>query len=136
MLERTAPRIGRNGVEYGRGQCRDCGTPIHLDAERCLACIRDVACNPDNLLSCSVPTGMAGDVYSIEEADARVTWMRKRGVTRWGDIELGPEPGTDTSDTDETQRTTPAEAAKAMRAERQRVASLASGGPVPAGARP
>jgi hypothetical protein len=77
-----------------------------------------------------------GEVRSIDELEARVAKMRALGVSKWGDIELGPEPQSDADSTnDETQRTTPADRLKQARTERHRVASLASGGPVPAGGR-
>lgn len=132
MLEKTAPRIGRMGREYPRGHCRDCGNLILVDAERCEGCVRgftELAHTPD---SCQIRDGAMGDVYSIEELEARVRKMRALGVTRWGTIELGPEPQSDAADDDTTQRTSPADHLKQARSERQRVASLASGGPVPA----
>lgn len=66
------------------------------------------------------------------ELEAAVAKMRALGVTKWNGIELGPEPtavGTD-SDTDQPSGPSADERAKQTRAERQRVASLASGGPV------
>ena len=77
-------------------------------------------------------TGMPGDVYSIDDLEARVAKMRALGVTRWGDIELGPEPTAPSDADDMTQRSRPDDVAKAVRAEKHRVAALASGGPVPA----
>lgn len=75
------------------------------------------------------------DVYSLEDLEARVAKMRALGVTKWGDIELGPEPPP--AESGETQRTSPPdEVLRTMRAEKQRVASLASGGPVKSAGRP
>ncbi len=69
------------------------------------------------------------DALTIEEADARVTWMRRRGVTKCWGIELGPEPSaTDEQPSEQTAE----EAWKARRNEMRRVAFLATGGPVPA----
>ena len=73
------------------------------------------------------------DVYSLDELEARVTKMRALGVTKWGDIELGPEPTP--AETGETQRNT-APDEKVLRAQRQRIAFAASGGTVKTAGRP
>lgn len=59
---------------------------------------------------------------------ATVAEMRRLGVTRWGAIELGPEPSTASPNEDETQRTD-ADRLKLEREERLRFG--ASGGPRP-----
>lgn len=96
---------------------------------RCAACDIQIAQTPD---SSHTPNarGMPNDVETLEAA---VKKMRALGVTKWNGIELGPEPALPSDDEDEPSgnATDPA----TRRAERQRVASLASGGPVPAGGR-
>lgn len=83
-------------------------------------------------LSYPAPRGMA-DVHSLDDLEARVRKMRALGVTRWGDIELGPEPPSDSGERDETQRQpTAEERMRRERDERRRVAQLSSGGLVPA----
>ena len=67
----------------------------------------------------------------LADLEARVLRMRALGVTKWGDIELGPEPAP-ADDSDQPSGYTAEERVKMARVERQRVASLASGGPVPA----
>lgn len=68
------------------------------------------------------------DVYSLDDLEACVRKMRALGVTKYRDIELGPEPPTEIG---ETQRTTVTDdTVKAQRAEVQRRAFAASGGPV------
>lgn len=66
--------------------------------------------------------------------EERVALMRRLGVTKWGDIELGPVPlSTEARDDDETQRSmTPTVTEMQRRQERRRLALAASGGPVPA----
>lgn len=72
---------------------------------------------------------MSADYADLQVLEQRVAKMRALGVTKWGDIELGPEPTP--AETGETQRTSPPdEVLRTLRAEKQRVASLASGGPV------
>lgn len=57
---------------------------------------------------------------------AVVAQMRALGVTKYGDIELGPDPSVK-DDTDETQRT--ADAERRERERKQRIVTGASGGP-------
>ena len=75
-----------------------------------------------------VPQLMNGPI-DPSKLDEVVAQMRRLGVTRCGDIELGPDPSVRPDDEGETQRTADAE----YRAkERQRVLKFgASGGPRP-----
>lgn len=69
----------------------------------------------------------------LTELAAYVAEMRRLGVTRAGDIELGPDPTARPDDEGETKRTADAE-----RREQERVTRLrygASGGPRPRAAR-
>ena len=70
---------------------------------------------------------------AVTDLEARVTAMRRLGVTRWADIELGPEPAQadDTSREDATQRSMKLDAENRERAYRLRFG--ASGGPRPLG---
>lgn len=68
---------------------------------------------------------------NLDDLEAAVTKMRALGVTKWNGIELGPAPAAAT-DEEEPSGLTVDDRVKATRAERHRVASLASGGPVPA----
>lgn len=72
---------------------------------------------------------------AVDELKARVATMRALGVTRWGDIELGPEPAAPetTSREDDTQRSMTRERQEREREHRLRYG--ASGGPRVAGAR-
>lgn len=72
---------------------------------------------------------------TLVDLEARVTLMRRLGVVRWADIELGPEPTpANASPTeDETQRSMTLEREKTERDTRLRFG--ASGGPRPAVAR-
>jgi hypothetical protein len=70
---------------------------------------------------------MTGPI-DITQLPAVVAQMRALGVTRWGDIELGPDPNTRPDEEGETQRTAEAAHAKAVRD--QRVRFGASGGPI------
>lgn len=73
---------------------------------------------------------------SVEDLERAVAKMRALGVTKWNGIELGPEPPAASGDSDEQPSGLSAEdRMKAERAKHQRIASLASGGPVPAVAR-
>lgn len=65
----------------------------------------------------------------IEDLKARVSAMRELGVTRWGDIELGPAPGSSLSEKDMAQRIADAKAAEGQR--EKRMTFGASGGPRP-----
>jgi hypothetical protein len=76
---------------------------------------------------------MPDDLSTLEAA---VATMRRLGVTKWNGIELGPEPPITAEDEDEPSGLSAEDRVKAARAERQRVASLASGGPVKAAGRP
>jgi hypothetical protein len=60
---------------------------------------------------------------------AIVAQMRALGVTKFGDIELGPDPNARPDDRGETQRTAEAEMANIQRV--QRLKFGASGGPRP-----
>ncbi len=65
----------------------------------------------------------------LTELASYVAEMRRLGVTRAGDLELGPDPNVTTDERAETQRTADAE-----RREQERVTRLrygASGGPRP-----
>ncbi len=74
---------------------------------------------------------------SISDLEAAVLKMRALGVTKWNGIELGPQPvDSNDGDADEPSGLSADERVKAARAERQRIASLASGGPVKAVGRP
>ncbi len=73
-----------------------------------------------------------GENHSLTDLEARVAKMRELGVVEWGDIKLGPVPAKAEDDEDATQRKlTPEQVEARDRAERRRVASGASGGPVP-----
>jgi hypothetical protein len=73
---------------------------------------------------------------AIADLECRVAKMRALGVTRWGDIELGPVPLSDAASDDRDQRTLTAdELTRRAREERRRVAMASSGGPVPRVAR-
>lgn len=73
---------------------------------------------------------------NVEDLEAAVLKMRALGVTKWNGIELGPEPASDDGqDTDQPSDLTVEDRVKAARAERQRIAALASGGPVKLGGR-
>lgn len=63
--------------------------------------------------------------------DEVVAQMRRLGVTRFGDIVLGPDPNVRPDEEAETQRTADAHRAKLERD--QRVRFGASGGPRPRG---
>lgn len=65
----------------------------------------------------------------LEMLAARVRVMRAIGVTKWRDIEIGPDPSDVRPDKDETQRTADAERLKRERDLRVRFG--ASGGPRP-----
>lgn len=69
---------------------------------------------------------------TLADLEATVQKMRALGVTKWNGIELGPAPS---ETTDEQPSEQQAEDPMKKRAEHQRIASLASGGPVPAVAR-
>lgn len=64
----------------------------------------------------------------LADLEATVAMMRRLGVTEWNGIKLGPEP-IPASD-EQPSGPTADERVKQARAERQRIASLASGGPV------
>lgn len=63
------------------------------------------------------------DTEALEQA---VQAMRRLGVTRWGDIELGPDPAADAPR--EQMTPTRTEAERRERDERKHVALAASGG--------
>ncbi len=70
-------------------------------------------------------------MYPLTELAAIVAEMRRLGVTRWRDIELGPEPPSEAATPDEIQRNvTPEMTEQQRREERRRVALMSSGGPV------
>lgn len=66
----------------------------------------------------------------IADLEQRVAKMRELGVTKWGDIELGPLPPSEAASAEQTQRLTPAQQEQRAREERRRIASAASGGPL------
>ena len=70
---------------------------------------------------------MTGPIDSSQLEDV-VKRMRALGVTKFGGIELGPDPNARPDEEGETQRT--AEAAHAKAARDQRVRFGASGGPI------
>ena len=76
---------------------------------------------------------MTEETPDITALRARVQAMRDLGVTRWGDIELGPVPGLAASEEDVTQRSLKLEAEE--KARREALRFRASGGPKPAGVR-
>ncbi len=61
--------------------------------------------------------------------DEVVAQMRRLGVTRFGDIELGPDPNARPDEAGETQRTADAEYRERER--KRRIVTGASGGPRP-----
>lgn len=64
----------------------------------------------------------------LAELEAKVARMRALGVTRWGDIELGPAPApADRDESDEERRRREAEARIAAAQHRHRVLFAASG---------
>ncbi len=68
---------------------------------------------------------------TLADLEARVRKMRDLGVTRWGDIELGPAPTSDVeSDDNMAQQPTAAQLEQRAREERRRVALASSGGPL------
>ena len=71
---------------------------------------------------------MTGPIDPTQLEDV-VKRMRALGVTKLGDIELGPDPNAKPDDTDETQRTADAEHRQKERMKRLRYG--ASGGPRP-----
>lgn len=71
---------------------------------------------------------MTGPI-DITDLPTVVAQMRKLGVTKFGDIELGPDPNVRPDDEAATQRT--AEAQHLKRERDQRVRFGASGGPRP-----
>lgn len=92
--------------------------------------------------------GMAIDLAheSLEEDSASerrarlrhdVALMRELGVTRWGDIELGPAPAprVEAKDPPTQPRLSPEQQEIRERQERRRIALAASGGPVMLGER-
>lgn len=63
----------------------------------------------------------------LSQLAATVAQMRALGVTKFGDIELGPDPNVQTDGREETQRTADAQASNR---ERKRLLKFgASGGP-------
>lgn len=71
--------------------------------------------------------GVVSNEIDIAELEARVAKMRALGVTRWGDIELGPEPvPADTAKT-QTQHVSP-EAIERKQRETQRAIALGASG--------
>lgn len=76
------------------------------------------------------PVGTSTEA-TIVELEARVTAMRRLGVVRWADIELGPSPlEPERPEEDATQRSMTREREKTERD--QRIRFGASGGPRPA----
>lgn len=63
----------------------------------------------------------------LKDLEARVAKMRELGVTKWGDIELGPPPAS--AETGEIESVSLADMERKAREERRRVAIAASGGP-------
>ncbi|MER3499799.1 MAG: hypothetical protein C4308_14855 [Chitinophagaceae bacterium] len=63
---------------------------------------------------------------AISELEARVAKMRELGVTKWGDIELGPAPQPDATETQQPKKTA-AEIEQEQRLARRAVALAASG---------
>lgn len=85
--------------------------------------------------ACRVQTNQVGaDTDSaITELEARVAKMRALGVTRWGDIELGPAPTSGSPEEDATQRSDMLDRKSQEDAKRARRLKFgASGGPRPA----
>jgi hypothetical protein len=99
---------------------------------RCDACNIPIAQTPESVHTLPA-RGMPDDLSTLEAA---VLKMRALGVTKWNGIELGPEPPTQADDADEPSGLSAEDRVKAARAERQRVAALASGGPVKSAGRP
>jgi hypothetical protein len=98
---------------------------------RCKACDIPIASSPDSRHTLDA-RGMPNDLDALE---ATVVAMRRLGVTKWNGIELGPEP-TAKSGTEDEPSEPQAQDPKEQRARRERVAALASGGPVKLGDRP
>lgn len=71
---------------------------------------------------------------NLDDLEAAVLKMRALGVTKWNGIELGPEPAK-ADDADQPSGQQAVDPVKAL-AEKRRIASLASGGPVFVGGRP
>jgi hypothetical protein len=69
---------------------------------------------------------------AITDLEARVTAMRRLGVTRWADIELGPSPASpaDPRNDEETQRS---DRLNEVKERAKRLPFAASGGPRPVG---
>lgn len=72
-----------------------------------------------------------GDPSDIATLQARVAEMRKLGVTRWGDIELGPDPAQPEADQSDAKPESPDQRVRRERAERERLMMQSSGGLVP-----
>jgi hypothetical protein len=70
-----------------------------------------------------------GENDAIADLEARVAKMRALGVTRWGDIELGPVPQSEAKV--ETQSKSPDRREREARDEQRRIALSASGRLVP-----
>lgn len=71
----------------------------------------------------------------LADLEATVQKMRALGVTEWNGIKLGPAPTAPSDDSDQPSESK-AKDPMTARAERQRIAALASGGPVKLGDRP
>ncbi len=72
---------------------------------------------------------MSDDPADIPGLEQRVAAMRRLGVTKWGDIELGPMP--QEAAKEETQSKSPARREREARDEQRRIALSASGRLVP-----
>jgi hypothetical protein len=83
-----------------------------------------VACESHRL-----PT-IVGTDDAIASLEAKVGAMRRLGVTKWGDIELGPAPLSDADDDIPAQRVDAAKAEQERRDRVRRIALASSGGPL------
>lgn len=77
--------------------------------------------------ACTLQT--VGERDAISDLEQRVTKMRELGVTKWGDIELGPVPQAEAKA--ETQQESPDARERRARDEQRRIALSASGRLVP-----
>ncbi len=105
--------------------CGEEGTVEGVGISRCPVCFPSLRESPSqDRLQQTVGTEKPTD---IEVLQARVKAMRDLGVTRWQDIELGPEPAQPPSKEDATKRSQQSEAESKAREERLKFG--ASGGP-------